>query len=393
VATLGDEFNFKIVTLDRDLGEKTPYPGVAANKWVRVGKADVLYVAPSISGLLSMLRVLLSADKYSVVYLNSFFARRFSILAVLTRYFKLCRPRCLVLAPRGEFSPGAIQIKRLRKHLYIKLAGWMGLYENLIWHASSDFEGADIRRTMSNATVVDIAGVMPSYSAGYGLKGRSEVATAMDIARYTQRERRSSGSKQSGALRVVFISRLSRKKNLAGALKMLRGLVGDVSFDIYGPKEDAKYWDECQILISLLPKNIQVRYMGVIEHEKIESLFEEYELFLFPTLGENYGHVICEALVSGCPVLISDQTPWRNLESLGVGWDIPLDEPESFRTILQQCVDGDDEWQTELSVRAMDYGCKHVSDPRIIEANRHLFERAFAWRESYGSEEVSRKHL
>jgi hypothetical protein len=44
----------------------------------------------------------------------------------------------------------------------------------------------------------------------------------------------------------------------------------------------------------------------------------EYDLFLFPTLGENYGHVISEALASGCPVVISDQTPWRNLEAEGI---------------------------------------------------------------------------
>ena len=88
--------------------------------------------------------------------------------------------------------------------------------------------------------------------------------------------------------------------------------------------------------------------------------------------------MISEALVSGCPVLISDQTPWRNLEEAGVGWDIPLGETERFQSVLQQCVDGDDDWQVVLSRHAMDYAAKRVSTPEVIDANRRLLQRAFA---------------
>jgi glycosyltransferase involved in cell wall biosynthesis len=160
---------------------------------------------------------------------------------------------------------------------------------------------------------------------------------------------------------------------------LLAGVSGDVCFDIYGPAEDAEYWAECQDLIAALPPNIRVRYEGEIEHERIARVFAEHELFLLPTLGENYGHVICEALSAGCPVLISDQTPWRNLEAEGVGWDIPLGEAERFRSILQQCVDGDDEWFTALSKRAAEYAAKRASAPETIDANRRLFQTAFAW--------------
>jgi len=89
--------------------------------------------------------------------------------------------------------------------------------------------------------------------------------------------------------------------------------------------------------------------------------------------------VIHEALAQGCPVLISDQTPWRNLHAEGVGWDIPLDEPEHFRRALQQCVDAGDEWQAAISKRAMTYAVEHASDPQIVRANRRLFQRASIW--------------
>jgi len=114
----------------------------------------------------------------------------------------------------------------------------------------------------------------------------------------------------------------------------------------------------------------------MVEHESVGRIFAEHNLFLFPTLGENFGHVICEALSAGCPVLISDQTPWRNLQKEGVGWDIPLAETERFRAVLQQCVNGGDEWYASLAARASEYANKVVSDPAIVEENRRLFRYA-----------------
>jgi glycosyltransferase involved in cell wall biosynthesis len=379
VAALGEEFHFRIVTLDRDLGDQPSYQGVEANRWVRVGQADVMYLRPGPGGFLGMCALLCSVDRNTVLYLNSFFARRFSMLAMLMRWLKLCRPRCVVLAPRGEFSPGAMKLKCRRKLLYLRTLGWLGVYRGLIWHSSSEFEAADIRRQFPAAKHVDVAGVVPASKVKCADWGTSEVATASDIAGMPQPDRRNRIPKRPGQLRAVFVSRFSRKKNLAGALLMLQGVSGDVSFDMYGPAEDSAYWEECQGLIAALSANIRVRYWGETEHERIGQVFAEHDLFIFPTLGENYGHVICEALASGCPVLTSDQTPWRNLEAEGVGWDIPLSEMGRFRSILQQCVDGDEEWHAALSTRAMNYAAKRASDPETIEANRKLFQRAFSF--------------
>ena len=48
-------------------------------------------------------------------------------------------------------------------------------------------------------------------------------------------------------------------------------------------------------------------------------------MFIFPTLGENFGYVIYESLSCGCPVLMSkDTTPWNDLDNNGVGFNIDL---------------------------------------------------------------------
>jgi glycosyltransferase involved in cell wall biosynthesis len=376
VATLGEEFDFKIVTLDRDLGDKAPFPGIVVNQWIRVGQAYVLYLRPGLRGLLSLWALLRSVDGHTVLYLNSFFNRRFSMLPALMRWLKICRPRRLILAPRGEFSLGALGLKRLQKLLYIKMSRGLGLYHGAIWQASSDFEAEDIRRQFPESRYGEVADGVASLASNR-VRCSSVVMTASDLLGVAPLRSQSKPDKRVGELRVVFVGRCSRMKNLSGALKLLAGVSGDVSFDLYGPMEDAEYWSECQSIIATLHPNIRVRHNGEIEHKDVGRVFAQHHLLLLPTLGENFGHVIGEALMWGCPVLISDQTPWRNLESEGVGWDFPLGETERFRSALQQCVDGDSVWFEALSTKAQSYAIKRARDSVPVEANRKLFELAY----------------
>jgi glycosyltransferase involved in cell wall biosynthesis len=363
VVALGEELQFRIVTLDRDLGDKVSYPGIRDNRWVRVGHADVMYLGPDWLGLFRTFRLLCSVDHETVVYLNSYFSQRFSILVICLCWLRLSRPRQVVLAPRGEFSPAALALKKHKKLLYITLSRWLGLHRRVLWQASSELEAADIGRIYSGRLNIEVAPVIPGAAD----------SSACEAARPPDGQRR---RKKAGELRVAFVSRISRMKNLSGALRMLDGVSGNVSFNIYGPAEDASYWSDCQRSISALPANVRVAYMGQIEHERVAQVFAEHDLFLFPTLGENYGHVICESLAAGCPVLISDQTQWCDLEERGAGWVVPLENTEQFRAILQQCVEADGELYDALSAGARRYAKCVTSASEIVDANRRLFHNA-----------------
>lgn len=359
VCEIGEELDFKIVTLDRDLGEASPYQGVQEGEWVRVGLAEVMYQRPAWRGVLEMWMVLRSVERGTVLYLNSFFARRFSMLAVWMCWLGLCRPRAIVLAPRGEFSPGALVINRFRKRLYLGVVRVLGLYESVLWHASSDREERDILDEFRDSNVV-VAGNLPDKFSPHKFQERVKVP---------------------GFLRLCCVSRVARMKNLRSSFQLIAGLEGNVVFSIYGPMEDRAYWAECEEAITALPKNVRVEYRGEIGHEEVGRVFGESELFLLPTLGENYGHVICESLAAGCPVLISDRTPWRGLEELGVGWDLPLENPERWKEVLQRCVDMGEEEHRAMRERARAYAKEKMEDPAAVEANRRLFRIAFGLEE------------
>ena len=76
--------------------------------------------------------------------------------------------------------------------------------------------------------------------------------------------------------------------------------------------------------------------MGEIANDDAPRVMAGYDLMFMPTLGENFGHAIFEALGAGTPVLISDRTPWRNLEARRAGFDLSLDDPAAFAAAIDR---------------------------------------------------------
>lgn len=357
VDSMADEYSFNIVTRDRDLGDGCPYPGIKQNEWNSIGQVLVYYFAPEAYSN-SNLRRVINQTFHDLIYLNSFFSWDFTIKPLLLRRIGLIPKNTpLVLAPRGEFSAGALNLKSFKKKTYILLAKLLGLYKNMVWQASSQYEKEDILRVMGKDADVFVAPDLPAPI---------KIDSSFTIY----------NPKKTGFIKCIFLSRISPKKNLKGALAALEEIEGQVEFNIYGPLEDMDYWTESQTIIQSLPNNISVNYKGLLAHKEVASVFAEHHLFLFPTLGENFGHVIIESLVAGCPVLLSDQTPWRNLAQEGVGWDLPLDRSEPFQQVFQRCVDMGEEEFRQLSQRAREYGVERSNDAEVLEANRNLFKYA-----------------
>jgi len=354
VDRLGDELDFRIVTLDRDSGSDGPYPAVIPGGWNQVGNAQVLYL-PSEEVTLRKVREIVTAVSADFIYLNSFFDPIFTQRVLVLRRLGKIRQTRVVLAPRGEFSPGALALKSWKKNLFLRFVRATGLYGGLTWQASSELEKADILR------------ILPFVSEG-------SIKIAMNLANLPQGDvTRTPGEDGGEALRICFLSRITPKKNLDFALECLARLRQKVSFAIYGPIEVPSYWAVCRRIISRLPDNVSVTYAGEIEHHRVREILSGYELFFFPTRGENYGHVIYEALSAGIPVLTSDQTPWTDLEERGAGWSLPLESPERFSAEIERFALRSAEDRRQMSRRARAYAEERANDAEALEAHRKLF--------------------
>jgi glycosyltransferase involved in cell wall biosynthesis len=288
---------------------------------------------------LAAIRAAVSEVVPQVIYLNSAFS-----LSTLRTVWSMRVGRLpslpVVLAPRGELCPGALGLHPLRKWVYLRAARLAGAHRTVRWIATSELEKQEMAQTLQGDKIVLVPQftVVPSLQPG-------------------PPDRR---SKKPGAASFVHISRITPKKNLLFLLKILTKMAGQVSLDIYGSVEDRRYWGECERVIHQMPDNIRVTLCGLVHPAQVHETLRRYDFFVLPTLSENFGHAIVEALAAATPVLISDQTPWRDLETLGAGWDVPLTAMHSWHRTLRECVDMDDgRW------RAMSAAARHLVENTV----------------------------
>jgi glycosyltransferase involved in cell wall biosynthesis len=361
VESVGSAYELFLFTRDRDLTDKNAYADIRPNEWTAVGKARVVYTADLSLGHLRR-RILEIAPQ--VIYLNSFF----STLTVKTLWLRKLGliPACaLVLAPRGEFARGALRIKAWRKFFFLRGALRLGLYGDIVWQASSELEreqiAAGLRAARQRNPWIRVASDVPSRGWLQATGGLRKPA-------------------KGSCTRFLIIARVSRNKNLLFALHLLGKLSGHVEFDIIGPLDDLVYWAECQTIIASLPSNVTVRYRGVIPHGLVPKVASEYHFFLLPTQGENFGYAILEAMAAGCPVILSDLTPWRKVMERGAGWSLPLKDHELWRRVLQQCVEMDQEPYAMLSERAREFVQEWVTSHNAHDETIQLFHQALQGR-------------
>lgn len=354
VDQIGQRVRFLVVTRDRDYTMTESYPGAPIERWHEMGNARVYYVYDRKLTLRRWREVLL-ATKYDVLYLNSLLSPVFTLRPLILRRLRLMPNKPVVLAPRGELARGALSIKASKKKWFLAVARLAGLYDGVRFQASSNQERSEIADKFPKAMVV-VAQDLPA----------SPVKT---FHRPTKAK--------NCTLKLAFVSRIAPVKNLHFALSVLKQCDAAIEFDIYGPV-DRVYWDECRGLIRELPPNVTVTYRGTVPNHQVSGIFGESHFLLLPTLGENFGHVIFEALSVGCPVIISDRTIWRNLSVRRLGWDLSLED--DWRAVIDQCSAMSNGEYQKMCASCFEFAKSYVESNSAIDQNVAMFFSA-AWPE------------
>lgn len=175
---------------------------------------------------------------------------------------------------------------------------------------------------------------------------------------------------QTTELKLVFLSRIGPKKNLLFALDVFRRCKINIVFDIYGPIDDAKYWERCQAVIHEMGSNVRVTYGGPIPYYEVSEVLSQYHYFILPTLGENFCHAVFEAFSAGCPVIISDKTFWRGLDEKHIGWDISLEE--DWVELIERCATIDANEYLEMRTSCFEFARSHVSTSEALESSYRM---------------------
>lgn len=308
---LGNDIDFKIITTDRDFKSNEAYKTVKVNEWTVFEGRTVFYVSPENMNSEFILK-LIQNTKHDTIYLNSLFSKLFAVSPLKWKQQGKIQSS-IILAPRGMLGDGALAIKGFKKQLFLVYAKTFGLFKGVCWQSTSEQETTEIRKRISNtARIIEVS----------NLPNTASEITAIE--------------KEEGKLKLCFISRISEKKNLNFAIDILKEIKNSkINFDVFGPIEDEAYWNMCQENAKALPENVSFNYKGILKPQQIGETISQYHALFLPTQNENYGHIIVETLQHARPVILSDQTPWRNLEKEQVGFDIALTDKHKFANAIE----------------------------------------------------------
>jgi glycosyltransferase involved in cell wall biosynthesis len=287
-----------------------------------------------------------------VVFISGLFSYPFAALPLrLAR--KLPSPPRVLIAPRGMLASGALATKAIKKTAFIAALRITGLFDGITWLAVTPQEADDVRAAIGERVSVEVA---------------------MDLPRPPERGF-TARDKRPGEVRLCFLARIVRNKNLLEAIRLVKRVdqTYKVHLDIFGPAEDVRYWQECYLEMQQLPDHVSIEYRGAVEYERIGEILALSHFLLLPTRFESFGYVIVESLAAGCPVIISDKTPWRDLRQRRIGWDLPLSKPEAFVRAIEEAAAMDTEAFREWSGAAHSFFKEYLEENTAQESHRAIF--------------------
>ena len=332
VNQLCDNYEMRIVCNDHDFNETEKYEGIQPG-WNTLGNARAWFLNEkdySVKNFVSLMAPF--KDRIVTVYLSGIYYYRMNNSAILAAK-KLGVP--VISAPRGDLMKNSIAMKgtlsKLKKETFLTILKLSGIYNNVFIQATSEEEafGAKKYLNISEDRIFQI----PNLPMKAGLNERHR--------------------KKKNTLKMVSVSRIMVKKNILDSIKALN-LVPEgyhITFDIYGPIESEEYWAEClEEIKKVQTSEKNVEYKGALSPDEAKHIYSQYDVFSFPTLSENYGHVIIEAMLCDCPVLLTKgTTPWDDYSENGVYLSELHDLQGLSKNVLRFAKMDDSEYNQEIT--------------------------------------------
>lgn len=345
---LSDEIDLRVITSLDDNGHDLREDGVAELQWQLRNHARVFAIPLGRRAPFRAVKQLRSVTP-DVLYLNSLFNPVFTLAPLLSRRLGVLNPKRTVIAPRGELDPGALAIKAKRKQRVLELMRRLALTRDVVWHATTEEEAAHIERHFGGSANVVVAANLRTL----------DVQPAVRLA-------------NEEAVRLVFMSKIDRKKNLETAVAAI-ALCPNATLTVIGPVKDKGYWQEVRDLADSLDVADRLEYVGPVEPDLIIEPLRKFDLFILPTHGENFGHAILEALTAGVPVLLSDKTPWSHVGTAGAGWTCDPNDVPGFAARISEFAGLAENDRYAMRINAATMAEQYLNDPTPVDAHRHLF--------------------
>jgi len=142
------------------------------------------------------------------------------------------------------------------------------------------------------------------------------------------------------ARRLLYVGQLIERKGLVPFLEILCAWMRQ------HPEERREWWiaGEGPMRRELegfpLPQQLRLTFLGNVPYDKLPELYPQAGIFVFPTLSDEWGMVVNEAMAAGLPVLgsVYSQAVEELVRESATGWTFRPDHPDEVQQALDQAL-------------------------------------------------------
>ena len=214
----------------------------------------------------------------------------------------------IVFSPHGMLDPYSFSLKPIRKKLVWFLFQKKILKFSDLIIVNSSTEKKNIDNIFKNKKTVVISHGISNMKKNHNIR-----------------------LQKNKKIRFVFFSRIHPVKNLKKLIDIWHNdnFFRNYELSIYGDIADNQYFKELNKKIYL---NNNISYKGPLYKDKIKTL-SKYEVFILPSVSENFGLVVLEALKAGLYLILNKNLPWKIIKKNGLGSLIKFDKKNLISTI------------------------------------------------------------
>lgn len=262
-----------------------------------------------------------------------------------------------VINPRGDMETARMNYNRLKK--IKKMFAWK-------MYAQNDVENAACIITTSQQ---ELEGVRK-----LGVKTPiAIIPNGIELNAFPKEVVHKHGDKKV----LLFLSRINPIKGLEFLLeawsKLPSYLLSEWELHIAGNSDPKDYIYSLKEKVKKLSIQDTVKFIGPITGEAKLQKYQNSNLFVLPTLNENFGNVVAEAMMCECPVITTTNAPWSCLNEDKCGWWIDL-SIENLQKTLVDSMSLSDEERHELGKKSRKCIITRYSAESVAKKTYRLYE-------------------
>ena len=338
-----------IVTYDEETSDYGSYDFIDVHRCKIIGLHSLGY-SPEMSKELYKLKNCDIIHSHGLWLRSGYYARQAS----------LRRNIPLVISPHGMLEPYALDRSKLKKKIISLLFENNNLMAANCIHAASHQEAENFKK----AGIRNNIAIIP-----FGVENQK-----FDVSDTTNMFDKYPILKNKKI--IFFLSRIHPKKGLIYLIEAWEKLYERFpgwQIVIAGPDED-NHLSQILDLISNKQLGDKITYIGPVHGRQKYACYNMSSIFVLPTLSENYGFVVPEALSSECPVITTKGTPWKDLVEYNCGWWIDIGTNSLIKCLEKACSMSDDDLKN-MGIN----GRKLVESNYSWESSVNKFNALYSW--------------